>query len=502
MRRWLLALKWVGIILVLAGGLFLRTYDLNRQSYWMDEGYTVNAVISQLQNGTDHLSSILDSGERYFCPMYCLPTAVISQVFGEQPFSYRILAALFGMIFIGVVYLFTKAFFENKRAAMLAAFLTTFSYWQIAWSRQARWYTVLEVFFWLSFLFFHYFLKAETTKKKVIFLSLTAISTIIAIATQGISSLLPLLLMGWFIYEKRPKKRQVILAAIIALVFIVVTKFGLGLYFILPTLENIDLSNNVSYYIEFYTRNYWPFIVLGIYGIRRLSKEQRQKIFLLCIPFVAYILLIGTLSDIVQYRYLFHLTPIFYIVSSVITIDILAKIPNYLHKRALALLGVAVFFVLGLGIIAPKDFYTLEADDPAVLTRSYYAYTPQSEFTKAYEVIKKRIRPEEIVISSHPQFNKIFLGQPGYWLKYGYLGGAEADKLIRNNTEYYVNAKIITSKEEVEKIMEEKHGYVIFDLMSTDERIPTDIIQYIKDHSGLIFYDERNSYSQIWIYHF
>lgn len=499
---WKKYLAYLATFLVLAAGLFLRTYQLNEQSYWMDEGYTINAVISQLQNGTDRFASILDSGERYFCPVYCFPTAVISQIFGPQPFSYRILSAVFGMIFIGVIYLFTKNFFGDKRAALLAAFLTTFSYWQIAWSRQARWYTVLEVFFWASLLFFHFFLNASTTKKKTCFFGLTIMSAILAIATQVISYILPALLLSWYIYDKRPSKKQLVLAALVALVFIVVAEFGFSLHYLVPILRNIQLKNNLSYYIEFYVRNYWPLLILCIYGVVQTTPELRKKILITCIPFTIYLIAIATLTDIVQYRYLFHLTPIFYMISGVITIDILAKIPNYLIKLALAIAGVVLFFALGLGIITPKNFYTLESDDPAVLTRSYYAYTPQSDFTRAYKMIKQRIQPGEIVISSQPQFTKIFLNQPGYWLEHGYLGGAKADQSLKSKKEYYANAETISSVKQIQKIITEKHGYIVFDYMSTDNRIPSEIIQYIKDHSGLIFYDERVSYSQIWIYRF
>ena len=88
------------LTVALIGGAFLRFENLGRQSYWMDEGYTVNAVISGMQNGTDHLASILDSGSRYFCPIYCIPTQGIVSVLGSNPISFRLLAAICGVLVI------------------------------------------------------------------------------------------------------------------------------------------------------------------------------------------------------------------------------------------------------------------------------------------------------------------------------------------------------------------------------------------------------------------
>ena len=144
--------------LIILFGVFFRFYQLGNQSYWMDEGYTINAVISGAQNGYSGGASILDSGGKYFCPLYCYPTQIISQAIGQNAIAYRLLSAIFGVIFILLAFFITKIIFKNNAAALLTAFFVSFSYWQIAWSRQARWYTMLEVFFWLAFLFFYLFL--------------------------------------------------------------------------------------------------------------------------------------------------------------------------------------------------------------------------------------------------------------------------------------------------------------------------------------------------------
>jgi len=144
----------------------------------------------------------------------------------------------------------------------------------------------------------------------------------------------------------------------------------------------------------------------------------------------------------------------------------------------------------------------LEADNPSQLNRPYYAYTPQPDFNAAYAAIKQNLQPGDIVISSHPQFTKIFLDQPGYWIKYDYLGMEDTPNTIINNKEYYVGATVINNLAELQKLISAKHGYIVFDYQSTDGRINPSTINYIQSNLKLFFYNELNSYSKIWVYQF
>jgi len=490
------------LLAIIALGSFLRVYQLNKQSYWMDEGYTVNAVISAAHNGYDRGSSILDSGGRYFCPLYCYPTEIITRIAGDNTWSYRTLAVLAGIFFIFLVYLITKVIFKNNKAALLAAGFTSFSYWQIAWSRQARWYTLLEVFFWAALLLFYLFLKAKNKKQKIISLLLSLFFTILAIATHKLAYLLPLIMLGGYFILNRPTKKQALISIIAAGGVIAFVEFGLGLHFITHALKNISFHYNLPYYLSFYLRNYWLFIALAIYGYFASEKEQKQKIIFLALPFLVYLVFLSFLTNIIHYRYLFPLTAALYIIASIVIIDISGKIRQNYGKIIGLFLLILVFFISRQGVIFPKDYYFLEADDPSELSRPYYAYTPQPDFNAAYAAIKGNLKSEEIVISSHPHFNKIFLNQPGDWIKYDYLGMEDTPKTIKDNKEYYVGATVINNLEELKKITATKHGYLVFDYMAADDKIKPEIISYIQNNLELFFFNEKNSYSKIWVYRF
>jgi 4-amino-4-deoxy-L-arabinose transferase-like glycosyltransferase len=536
------------LFIILVFGAFLRFYNLGSQSYWMDEGYTANAVLATTQNGTEHFSAILDSGGLYSCPLYCSPTAVIAKTFGETAFSYRLLSAFCGVLFILVIYLFAKIFFKKESVALLSAFFVSFSYWQIAWSRQARWYTELELFLWLALLFFYLFINksplsrgvAAPRGRGVLFLALSILFTILAVIIHRLAYLLPIIMLAWYLIPfvipaqagiqlNQTFFKKTIIAILASIAILALAEYGFSLHFIAHALGHIEFHYNLPYYLSFILRNYWPFIILAIYGYfsapntisavipapasarvgsAGIHFSNKRKIILLALPFLIYLFFLSFLTQIVHYRYLFQTTAAFYLIAAAVIIPLSRGVPEgrgvlRLIPRALLIIVIIIsFFLSGQGVLFPKYFYTLEADDPSTMNRPYYAYTPQPDFNAAYASIKQNIKSDEIVISSHPHFNKIFLNQPGYWIKYNYLGIEDTPNTITDNKEYYVGAEVINNLEELKKITAQKHGYIIFDYMSTDGRIDPQIINYIQTNSPLFFYNEINSYSQIWVYHF
>lgn len=490
------------LLLFIILGSFLRMYKLSGQPYWMDEGYTVNAVISGIENGHNNFSSVLDSGKTYFCPLYCHPAEFITKIFGANAFSFRLFSAVAGILFILIIFLIVKNWF-NEDIALLSSFFISFSYWQIAWSRQARWYVLFSVFFWLALFFFYKSLYSE--RKKILCAILAFLFTLLAVITHRIAVLLPLIMLGWIIVEIILSKNKSLLkylgAGSVFTIFIaLILKFVFGITFVEDFLRKISLHYELPYYLSFYLRAYWLFIIFSVLAV--FSFPEKKKTYFLLLPVLAYLMPLSFFTDIVHYRYLFHATPTLYILASIGIIDIFNKIRYGYLKYVFISLVILAFFISN-GAIFPRSFYFLESDDPAELgQRPHYAYTPQPDFNSAYAVIKNNLKSDETVISSHPHFNKIFLNRPGYWLKYDYLGIEDAVSSIDNDREYYANAKVIDDLEELKQIMNNNSGYIVFDFMSVDNRIPRDEIDYIINNSELIYNNEINSCSKIWVYKF
>ena len=115
--------KILGIILlclITLYGFILRIYNLDAQSYWIDEGYTLNATLSTLEKGFP----VLDSGFHYTRGL--LHTYLIAgsiKIGGLNPWSTRIMSVLFGTGFIVLIFFFTKKIFKGG-VAYLVALLT------------------------------------------------------------------------------------------------------------------------------------------------------------------------------------------------------------------------------------------------------------------------------------------------------------------------------------------------------------------------------------------
>src|SRR3989339_740293 len=486
-----IASRWICIFLLgllLWGGL-LRFYHLSDQSYWMDEGYTINAVLSV----TEHGSTILDSGQNYPCLTYCYPTALLTKIFGGSPTVYRLFSAIIGLAFIILIFFITKRLF-NRKAALLSSFLITFSYLQIAWSRQARFYTLY---------FFYKFLYSD--KNKYSNFSLTLIFTLLASFTYPLGYLLFFIFLGWILIDqifiqKKFNWKKILIVFLVEIIILLITTIltGINLLTLFPVKP--QLFYILPYYLSFYLRTYWLFMPLVILAFFKKDNPYKKEITFLLFVLGLYLIFFSFFTNIVNYRYLFHLTPIIFILGSIGFLNILDDIKFRFGKVSFGLI-IFSLFVLTNGVFIPQSHYYLEADDQSKLaSRPYYVYTPQPNWTKAYNFIKENKKEKDLIISSQPVFNKIFLKEAGYWIKYNYLGLKTKNDYL--DQEYYVGAKVINNLSELQTLTIANHGFIIFDYMSIQSRISEDILNYIQKNLTLIFQEETNSYSKIWIYKF
>jgi hypothetical protein len=305
-----------------------------------------------------------------------------------------------------------------------------------------------------------------------------------------------------FIKKRFSWKKTTLVVFLSATIVLILEKI-LHLNFIIPFFNNLRLSYVLPYYLSFYLRNYWPFIVLAIIALFSAQNKFKKESYFLIVAFLAYLFPLSFLTNIVNYRYLFHVAPILFVLASVAIVYICQQIQKNYQKIIFVLAVILVFFTIGGGVIWPTNAYYLESDNPETLgKRPHYAYTPQPDWNGAYAFIQTNKKNTDIVISSLPQFNKIFLGEAGYWIKYNYLGIKDEPNIVENDREYYVGAKVINDLAELQSIARNNHGYIVFDYMATDGRITNDILKYINDNFTEVFYEKTNFYSQIWVYAF
>lgn len=474
----------------------------------MDEGYTINAVLSYQNNPTSGLSATLDSGALYECFLYCQPTNYLTQIFGHSPTTYRALALVFGVLSLFTIYLATRKAFSTA-TAIIVTLLINFSYLHIAWSTQARWYTMALTFTWTTIWCYLSFIETSRTKRqKSIFLTGLVASSIIAVLSHKLLIILPVLLLLHYLYTHHHKlleKKMLLFSWLLLLVctilsaYLTITHTGL--------ITNLTFHYNLPYYLSFIWSHYWLLVPLAIFSLTQTVSSKHRWFFAWI--FIGYLIPLSFLTDIVQYRYLFVVTPILFILATLGLLDLYQlrteKVP---HTKTLPLIIGAsfliIFFISPIGSALPHDRYWLE-DNPLqrLISTPSRVYTPQPDWNAAYKYISDNRKDTDIVISSHPQFTKIFLNTPGYWIAFDYLGFQNKEQFkTADGTEFYVGAKTIEDLTSLQSITSNQHGFIVFDYMAQDGRISSTILDYINNHFSLAYHQKDTEYSEIWIYQF
>jgi hypothetical protein len=264
---------------------------------------------------------------------------------------------------------------------------------------------------------------------------------------------------------------------------------------------SIHFSYELPYYLSFYLRTYWllvPFIFIALWDA---TSPYRTALRWLGAALLIYLVPLSFFTDVVQYRYLFMLTPALFILAAAGVVSAIRYLPRIWCGAAYALIAV-LFLTIGGGVAWPRGAYFLEADNPAsVGDRPHYAYTPQPDWKAAYAYIAANRGADDLIISSLPTMTRIYLDEPGLWLAHDYMGAGDAARWIANGREQYVGAVPILTTHDLRQLTEQHHGFLVLDYQAADN-VPEDILQYITEHMTVAFQKETNAYSQVWVYKF
>ncbi|MFZ2978250.1 MAG: glycosyltransferase family 39 protein, partial [Candidatus Magasanikiibacteriota bacterium] len=303
----------IAIILIIAFGFFLRIYNLSTQSYWIDEGYTINAVEAIKTHGYP----LLDSGKIYsgqYLPNYL--TALSTFIFGNTEFAYRFPSVLFGSATILLVFFLAKKLF-NSDVGYIASIVTALSTWEITWSRQARGYAALH-FFYLLTAYFVWELCQKFTTKKFIFFTLASLLAYLSHPIGAISFPLGLLMIAsryinktnlkqiWLTI-KETKKTSLPLVVVILAVLLFLQK---TLFLFVDRMFNKSFNLSDSY-LSFLLSTYPIILGCALISIIYLfiKKTERNQGWFFLILLALPLLAIVNATEILHFRYLFFLFP-------------------------------------------------------------------------------------------------------------------------------------------------------------------------------------------------
>jgi 4-amino-4-deoxy-L-arabinose transferase-like glycosyltransferase len=438
---------WIIIVLILIGG-FYRLYDLGHDSYWIDESYT---VLSAKNIGTYGVPQF-DSGVHYnraLLQEYSL--FVIGLIFGYGHVAMRILSALAGTLLIFIVFMFVRRY-HDEITALIAAGLITFSYFMIAWSRQARMYIFVALFAVLAVYYYFAFLEKKRGRDLLFMLLFLIIgytfNPIIAVVLLGI-------VIHYFIV--RGKKavidlKKLYLSNKIVFTFVSLILIAAFVYFIVGFLLSLTFEKNyLNAYQYFLLSSQYYILFFAVIGLFSVKKMFNRNLFYLLTIFIAFISASFVISDL-NFRYLFIAMPFLLVLASEGIVYLFGIYESRLYKIGVIIVIAAVFIVSGYAFL-PQNSYALERG------------TPQPPFEDAYNFVKN-IEGNYTLIVTQPAIAELYFKKADYWLAIPYENkGLEYLYNSTTGIEVYSGVQTIDSDD---KLLLFNNSIIVIDDMGLD----------------------------------
>ncbi|MBU1782596.1 glycosyltransferase family 39 protein [bacterium] len=151
------------IILILFGGAFLRFYHLGFESYWLDEGQSVDCVLNFKKYFQDYFAG--DNSNHP--PLYYILLYFWTYL-GIHEFTTRVLSTIIGLFTILIIYQFTKKFY-GKNTGLLAALFLSLSTFHLQYCQEVREYILLIPLSLLGIFSFNSYLQENRLKHLILF---------------------------------------------------------------------------------------------------------------------------------------------------------------------------------------------------------------------------------------------------------------------------------------------------------------------------------------------
>jgi mannosyltransferase len=143
-------------------GLVLRICGLTVHSLWLDELQSV--VTCDPNNSFSSIREICTASYDPAPPTFYYLLNLWFKLFGYSDTSARLLPAIFGIVSIPLMYLLGKNLFD-RRVGIYAALITAINYYNISYSLEVRFYSLLFFFSALSYLYYFKLITKENNRE-------------------------------------------------------------------------------------------------------------------------------------------------------------------------------------------------------------------------------------------------------------------------------------------------------------------------------------------------
>jgi mannosyltransferase len=381
---------YLAAILILA--VFLRLYELDYKSLWLDELYSI--VPTNPQNSIGFIVEYCKADQP---PFYFLILHFWFQLFSYDSFYARLLSVIIGVLGVVAIYFLGKEI-KNKEVGVFASFLTCINYFCIYYSQEARFYSLLFLFTVLSFIFFIKTLKHQNFINYFLYL----VTTIGLIYTQYFGILIfgiQALIFLTYIILFRPSLRFILTATAVAIM--VACSFT-------PWLPTLIYDSGIS--------NYWiekpkPFF-FAVYYYLYWGKDIVVSLTLLALSVKYFITFYGLTKSKTQYTFDFFagVILVLWIVLSYLIpyIRSLTSTPILIPRYTLVTMP-GIFLVMALGFNSINNnkikiwiiaVITLSSIVNLFFVRNHYRKIDKAQWREAAHAVINNYEPNVLVYSN------------------------------------------------------------------------------------------------------
>ena len=223
--------QWVGLLLILALGIFFRFWQLGKtpKGFYLDEAALGYNAFSLMTTGKDEFGMswpvLFRSFGDFKAPVYTYLLILVYKFLGMSVWSTRLLSAISGVGILWFGFWIIKKLSNNIRLSLIATLLMAISPWLIIFSRTS-YETNLALLFMMIMIWSFY--KSKGNKKWLILTAIMAGLAFLSYHSERVIT--PLVLLGLILNQKKDifnKKNMGIIAVSVAI--------GLGI--VLPTVK-------------------------------------------------------------------------------------------------------------------------------------------------------------------------------------------------------------------------------------------------------------------------
>jgi hypothetical protein len=411
--------QWILFGLIITVGFGLRAYHLDATARDSDENTSLDAIRGILRTG----APVATSGIWYTRgPLYHYVVALWLRLVGYSSENARFSSVLFGTITLVVVFFLVRKFTGKVWLALLVIAILAIDPWELAISRNTRFYQFLQMNVMFAFWFFA---KGFIFKEGRIYQNLFFISTLAFLLTQeGYVTLTPCFMVGFLCFY-RPfnlkKDWSILLGSAIVMSIYVFN----GILFLIRCLTPpVGISSGSSIQIKLHLGEITGFTTGLLVGNSRINvlysfffllglayfliKKDGKIIFLfsnVCIFLFSITFLVIQISP----RYTYGIYPLFVTLSVYSGFCILGSVGKIFES---AIAGLMPLKAIALSSVILLFLFNIE---PGRMLSGYQEALARQN-PQLFEYVRQHLEPSDIVVANLPAAAAIGLNKLDYFL--------------------------------------------------------------------------------------